>query len=116
MMNEIEIIYNVDQSNLPQQTVPVRQTNNEYISLYQGVIVYRDVSNSHVYKIIDKLLLQCRTARLLLVRQYGWDLQLLWTGSIPMEYIIRTRRGSPEITVDKQTYKLIASITISEDY
>lgn len=86
-------------------------SQNEYISRYKGVIVYRNVSNAEVYLVIDQLL-KYTSGTILLVRQYGPNLQLLWTGSIPLIFVKNRRNISPSITIGKNHYNIEACVTI----
>ena len=94
--------------------IPQSPSHNEFISLYHGVIVYRNVYSKSVYKVVDKLLLYNYNSKILLVRQFGSELQLLWSGSMPMEFVVKRSR-IPKIEINKETFNVVASITIMED-
>jgi len=113
-MGDIELYRGLDLSNPDENTLvnPRDQfSNNEYITYYREVIVYRNVYNTDVYKVIDKLV--CESGKILMVRQFNNDLQLLWAGTMPMQYVVKRSR-QPKISTKDNTYTIIASITISK--
>jgi hypothetical protein len=90
---------------------PETESNDEYISLCAGTIVYRNMYSTNIHKFVKDL--AQRGHRLLLLRQRGYTVQLLWTGTIPQQYQIR--RQPVTITVDKVVYDVLSSLSIEEE-
>jgi hypothetical protein len=109
-MNELTNYTHIAQST---RALSTQNLQNEYITLYGNVIVYRNISSTGIYNLIDRLPQGNERHRLLLVRQNGMDVSLLWTGTIPREY--QVYRHYVDITVGKEVYTIVASISISQD-
>ena len=88
-------------------------SNNEYISMYHGIIVYRDCNNTLVYRAIDKIQTHSRY-RLVLVKQRGMLLQFVWVNGVPNEYIVKRSR-IPQIKIDNTLFQIVGSVTIMEE-
>lgn len=93
--------------------LPVEENyQNEYISLYGDVIVYRNITPTFVYKFIESVP-ESYMYKLLLVRQNCFDLSLLWHGTVPKKY--QMYRHPVQIKVGDITYNIVASMTTGQD-
>jgi hypothetical protein len=111
-MQEI-VEYQVEQDLIISQ--PVQETPNEYISLCDGCIVYRNVNSNKIFKWIREVQVRySRSCALLLVRQIDNNVQLLWTGTVPQEFWFNRRRPT-KIKIDKEEYLVLSSMSIGEE-
>jgi hypothetical protein len=93
----------------------VNVSNDEYISLCNHTIVYRNLASKNIFKWIKQVQKQYDGyCVLLLVRQVDYDLHLLWTGTIPREFWM-DRRKPKEVEIEKTVYRILSSKTIGQE-
>jgi hypothetical protein len=109
MTNELTTYTHLAQSN---KNLAVSTHQNEFISLREHVIAYRNSASVNVFNLIDQIIREGHT-NLLLVRQNDMYVSLLWTLTIPQKY--RMYRQPVEITIGKETFVIVASITICQE-
>ena len=103
--------------NLLTKNPEVSYTSGEYISMYKDVIIYRNITSNKICGLIDYVHTfpyYNQRVKLCLIRQMGYDLQLLWIGTIPQQF--KMHREPILVEYDKIYYNIIASQTISEEF